>query len=123
MMTMAAVAAVIRVCRKRGWVARPQPNRWHKGTPAKFGGVSIWLVVLAISVCVIPASNRTAWVVLGLASLMFALGLVDDIVQLRPGPKLFAQCCVAALSIACGVALSVPGHPVLGSCLCAGLLG
>ena len=116
-MTIAAVAAAIRVCRKRGWVARPQPNRWHKGTPAKFGGVSIWLVVLTISVCAIPASNHSVWVVLGLASLMFAVGLIDDIVHLRPGPKLFAQCCVAAVSIAYGVALSVPGHPVLGSCL------
>lgn len=116
-MTIAAVAVAMQVCRKHGWVARPRPNRWHKGTPAKFGGVSIWLVVLAISVGVIPASNRSAWVVLGLASLMFALGLIDDIVHLRPGPKLVAQCGVAALSVACGVALSVPGHPLMSSCL------
>ncbi len=116
-MTMAAVAVAIQVCRERGWVAKPQPNRWHKGTPAKFGGVSMWLVVLIISVCVIPASNRSAWVVLGLASLMFALGLIDDIVHLRPGPKLLAQCCVAALSIAFGSALSVQGHPILSFCL------
>lgn len=112
-MTMAAVAAAIQVCRGRGWAAKPEPNRWHKGTPAKFGGVSIWFVVLVLSVCVVPASNRSAWVVLALASLMFALGLIDDIVHLKPGPKLLSQCCVAAVSIAFGSALSVQGHPIL----------
>jgi UDP-GlcNAc:undecaprenyl-phosphate/decaprenyl-phosphate GlcNAc-1-phosphate transferase len=116
-MTMAAVAAAIQVCRRRGWVANPEPNRWHRGTPAKFGGVSIWFVVLILSVCVIPASNRSAWVVLALASLMFVLGLIDDIVRLKPGPKLLAQCCVATLSIASGLALSVQGHPILSFCL------
>src|SRR5271166_439587 len=91
-LTVAAVAAAIKVCAKRGWVAKPQPDRWHNGTPAKFGGVSIWVVVLSLSVFVIPASNRAAWVMLGGASLMFALGLIDDLFQLRPGSKLLAQC-------------------------------
>ncbi len=113
-LTVAAVAAAIKVCAKRGWVAKPKPDRWHNGTPAKFGGVSIWVVVLSLSVFVIPASNRAAWVMLGGASLMFALGLIDDLFQLRPGSKLLAQCSVAALSIAFGLRLSIPSHPILG---------
>jgi UDP-GlcNAc:undecaprenyl-phosphate/decaprenyl-phosphate GlcNAc-1-phosphate transferase len=120
LITMAAVAGAILICRKRGWVAQPQPNRWHKGTPAKFGGISIWIVVVAVSVCVIPPSNRPAWGMLGLASLMFALGLIDDIVHLKPGPKLLAQCCISALSIPFGLTLSVQGHPILSLCCSVG---
>jgi len=111
--TVIAVAAALRVCRERGWVVRPQPDRWHTGTPAKFGGVPIWLVVVVLSALVIPAGNRPAWVMLAGASLMFTLGLIDDLVRLQPGSKLLAQGGIGALSVACGLKLSVPGHPIL----------
>lgn len=113
LLTAGCVAVVIHVCRARGWVAKPRPDRWHKGTPAKFGGVAIWLSVLAVSGRVIPASNHSIWGVLSLATLMFALGLLDDIVRLAPGPKLLAQFFVAAPCIALGFGLSILGHPIL----------
>ncbi len=116
-LAVAAVAAAIKVCAGRGWVAKPQPDRWHNGTPAKFGGVPIALVVFGVAAFAVPASNRPAWVMLSCASLMFALGLIDDVVQLRPGPKLSAQCAVAALGIALGIRLAIPGPPILGFCV------
>jgi len=121
-LTVAAVAAAIKVCAKHGWVAKPQPDRWHNGTPAKFGGVSIWLVVLTLSACVIPATNGPLWIVLACASLMFALGLIDDLVRLQPGPKLLAQCVVSALSIVFGLKLAIPGHPIVSFCVSLGWL-
>jgi UDP-GlcNAc:undecaprenyl-phosphate GlcNAc-1-phosphate transferase len=121
-LTVAAVAAAIKVCAKHGWVAKPQPDRWHNGTPAQFGGVSIWLVVLTLSACVIPATNGPLWIVLACASLMFALGLIDDLVRLQPGPKLLAQCAVSALSIVFGLKLAIPGHPIVSFCVSLGWL-
>jgi len=117
LLTASGVAVAINLCRKRGWVEKAQPNRWHKGTPAKFGGVAIWLVVLGAATWVFPASNHSIWGVLGLASLMFALGLTDDVFHLRPGPKLLAQFVVAALAIALGLEFTVQGRPILSFCL------
>src|ERR1051326_2315279 len=113
LLTAGCVAVVIHVCRARGWVAQPRPDRWHQGPPAKFGGVAIWLAVLAVSGRFIPTSNHSIWGVLGLASLMFALGLLDDIVRLGPGSKLLAQFFVAAPCVALGFGLSIQGHPIL----------
>jgi UDP-GlcNAc:undecaprenyl-phosphate GlcNAc-1-phosphate transferase len=117
LLAAATVAMSIRVCRKRGWVAKPRPDRWHKGTPAKFGGVAICLVVIASSAWVIRSSDHSIWGILVLASLMSVLGLIDDIFRLRPGPKLIAQFCVVAPTLALGVGFSVPGHPFLSACL------
>lgn len=107
------VALTMRLCRRWGWLERPQPDRWHRGTPAKFGGVPLWLAVLLVSAGAIPASNHLAWKQLGLASLMFLVGFIDDIFRLRPGQKLFAQLGIAALTIAFGLGLSIPGHLML----------
>lgn len=109
----AFVVAGIPLCRKYAWVARPQPDRWHRGTPAKFGGVAIWLSVVAISAGFPGQSSHPLWALLGLASLMFLLGLIDDIVRLRPGPKLLAQSWIATLAAASGVAFPFDGKPLL----------
>lgn len=117
LLTAAGVAVTMHVCRKRGWVAKPQPDRWHKGTPAKFGGVAIWAAVLAVAGFRIPASCQLIWGVLGLASVMFALGLMDDIFHLKPAPKLFIQFCVAGVGVALGLALPMHEHPIISFCL------
>lgn len=109
----AGVALTMRLCRRWGWLEKPQPNRWHRGAPAKFGGVPVWLAVLLVSAWVVPASNHFSWKLLGMASLMFLVGFIDDIFRLRPGQKLVAQLCIGAFTIAAGLGLSLPGHPLL----------
>src|SRR5689334_10650008 len=73
------VLLTIRVCRKHGWVSRPRTDRWHKSTPAFFGGVPIFLGFVALCTLFVPLSNHLLWRLIGVGSLMFALGLVDDI--------------------------------------------
>ena len=107
------VALTMRLCRRRGWLERPRPDRWHRGAPAKFGGVPMWLAVLLVSAWVMPASNHLSWKLLSMGSLMFLVGLIDDIFRLRPGQKLFAQLGIGALAIALGLGLSIPGHLML----------
>jgi len=102
-LTAALVSLTIRVCRKRGWLAKPRADRWHRGTPCLFGGVPIWVGFLTVSVAVLPFSNHLAWKLVGISSLLFALGLVDDIYHLRPRTKLLIQILAATLVLSCGV--------------------
>ena len=109
----AGVGLTVRLCRRCGWLEKPRPNRWHRGAPAKFGGVPMWLAVLLVSAGVVPPSHHFPWKLLGMASLMFLIGFLDDLIRLRPGQKLLAQLAIAALTIAAGLGLSLPGHPLL----------
>jgi UDP-N-acetylmuramyl pentapeptide phosphotransferase/UDP-N-acetylglucosamine-1-phosphate transferase len=70
-LTAALVAITIRVCRKNGWVCKPRSDRWHKGAPAFFGGVPLWVGFTLASTVFVPWSNLLIWRLLGLATLMF----------------------------------------------------
>ena len=89
--TAALVALMIRLCRRKGWLAQPRDGRWHKSTPCFFGGVPIWIGFVLSALVVLPFSNHLAWKVIAVSSLMFGLGLADDLWQLRPRTKLLVQ--------------------------------
>ncbi|HEY1464517.1 MAG TPA: hypothetical protein VGF44_13965 [Terriglobales bacterium] len=101
------VAFAIRICRQFGWVAVPRADRWHKGTPAFYGGVPIWLTFVFAAVVFLPWAAHLQWKLVGIASCMFVLGLVDDIVHLRPAPKFLAQIIAAGLAVGCGLVYPV----------------
>ena len=99
----ALVALTVWICRKRGWVARPRSDRWHTGTPSLFGGVPIWLTCLGLCFAIVPFSDRIVWKLLGASSLVFLLGLADDILHVRPRTKLVAQLLAALLVVGSGI--------------------
>jgi UDP-GlcNAc:undecaprenyl-phosphate/decaprenyl-phosphate GlcNAc-1-phosphate transferase len=111
--TAGLTTACICICRSRGWVSRPRPDRWHKGAPAFFGGVPIFLGVVVLSAAFLPASAHLVWKIVGISSLMFLLGLADDIFHLRPWPKLLAQVAAAALALHCGIVYPVHASVVV----------
>jgi UDP-GlcNAc:undecaprenyl-phosphate/decaprenyl-phosphate GlcNAc-1-phosphate transferase len=108
--TAALVLLTIQVCRKHGWVSKPRADRWHKSTPAFFGGVPLFAGFAALSIAFIPWSNYLLWRLIGIASLMFVLGLVDDIYHLTPARKFAGQLLAAGLLISVGVV-----YPLCGS--------
>jgi UDP-GlcNAc:undecaprenyl-phosphate/decaprenyl-phosphate GlcNAc-1-phosphate transferase len=107
--TAALVLLSIQVCRKQGWVSKPRADRWHKGTPAFFGGVPLFAGFAALSIAFIPWSNYLLWRLIGIASLMFVLGLVDDIYHLTPVRKFAGQLLAAGLLISLGVVYPLHG--------------
>lgn len=107
--TVPLVVLTIRVCRKHGWVSKPRPDRWHKSTPVFFGGVPIFAGFLVMSAAFVPWSGFLLWRLIGIASLMFVLGLVDDIYHLSPVRKLAGQLTAAALLITIGVVYPLRG--------------
>ena len=100
------------VASKRGWIAQPRRQRWHKKPTALSGGIAIYLAAaiplfyFADFKSLIPhlvrgtihpeLPNLTAVIFLGM-TLIFILGLLDDFIQIRPYTKLVGQILVASM--------------------------
>jgi UDP-GlcNAc:undecaprenyl-phosphate GlcNAc-1-phosphate transferase len=91
--------AVIPLCRivatRLGFVAKPREDRWNRRPVALLGGVGIAVVFFT---CVVAFGVARELPVLTVAALLvFATGLVDDLLTLKPATKLIAQIAMAAL--------------------------
>jgi UDP-GlcNAc:undecaprenyl-phosphate GlcNAc-1-phosphate transferase len=91
--------AVRRLALALGAVAYPKEDRWHRHPIPMLGGLGIFLAT-ALTVAVGGAINRTAWPALVAGGGMFALGLIDDFVKLKPNSKLIGQIAVASIVVA-----------------------
>ena len=80
--------------RRLGYVADPREDRWHRKPTALFGGVAVFLAVVVPFAALQPV--REIWVLLVAGALIFAVGLADDIMSLKPSTKLVAQIVVAS---------------------------
>ncbi len=109
-----ALTPLVRVAALRmGYVARPKDDRWHKVPTALFGGVSLFLAWTA-PLAWILSDHPSLLIVLSGATLAFLVGLVDDIVHLRPYSKLIGQILAACVLIAGGVTVGPTAWPIIG---------
>ncbi len=92
---LVATPMVIRLARRMDWMAHPKEDRWHTQSTALMGGIAIFAAA-SFSYLLFGWNLATAPLWIG-ASLMFAVGLVDDLKHIRPAAKLVAQ--VVATSI------------------------
>src|SRR5712671_4443992 len=100
-----ALTPVVRALARRwGFVAKPKVDRWHKNPTALMGGVGIWLAVTGTYLFLVPHSPQR-WVVVGAASFLFLVGLVDDWLHIKPYQKLIGQVIGAAIVVNYGLAL------------------
>jgi UDP-GlcNAc:undecaprenyl-phosphate GlcNAc-1-phosphate transferase len=83
--------AVRALARRLGLVAKPRADRWHRRPTALFGGVGIFLGFAISYFLRRPADVQGDALLLLCAGGMFVLGLVDDLVQLKPYSKLVGQ--------------------------------
>jgi UDP-GlcNAc:undecaprenyl-phosphate GlcNAc-1-phosphate transferase len=84
--------------RAAGIVAVPRRDRWHRRPTALLGGVAIYLACLAGYLIFAPRFPG-ARLILGAGTLLFILGLIDDLRRIKPHIKLIAQLVVAALVV------------------------
>lgn len=91
-----------------GLVARPRKDRWHTRPTALMGGIAIYLAFLAGCFLFAERIGRL-WPVLLAGTVLFAVGLVDDLVQLKPYIKLVMQMVAASIVVFGG--LSLPWTP------------
>jgi len=107
-----ATLAVRSIAWRFNFVAKPKSDRWHKRPTAMLGGSAIFLVTLAFYFLFVPHSTES-WVVLGSSSFLFLVGLVDDLVSIRPYQKLIGQLIGSAILVAFGLTLPLTGYPIV----------
>jgi UDP-GlcNAc:undecaprenyl-phosphate/decaprenyl-phosphate GlcNAc-1-phosphate transferase len=114
LLVAAVLTPVVRAgARRWGAVARPRSDRWHNKPTALMGGIAIFSGFAAAYAFLWP-SPLPQLPLLGLCGLgMFILGLVDDLVSLRPAAKLAGQIVVASVFAMAGVRLVYSFVPVI----------
>src|SRR5688572_7852427 len=86
----AALVPVCRVIARRcGVVAHPRDDRWHRTTVPLLGGLAL-AVTLLVGMLATGAAVEMV-VPLAAALLISIVGLVDDVLSLKPATKLIAQ--------------------------------
>lgn len=109
------VPLVIFYSEKKGLVDQPNARKIHSHPIPRLGGVAIWLstmltFVLLLFLSYYPYGSLLSGLLLG-SSLMFLLGLVDDIYTLDAKFKLFIQISIATIVFCLGIRVETIYNP------------
>ena len=108
LLALALSLVLVPVCRRVavrfGFVARPREDRWHRRPVALFGGVGIAVVLFICTAALGVASQQP--VLVGAAVAVFVVGLLDDVLSLKPATKLIAQIGLASVLLVFGYRLN-----------------
>ena len=96
---MSITPAIRRVALALGAVAYPKDDRWHRKPIPMLGGVAIFAGV-AVSLAALGQFNRAVLPALVTGAGMFAIGVLDDFLKLKPSTKLTGQIVVASMVVA-----------------------
>jgi UDP-GlcNAc:undecaprenyl-phosphate/decaprenyl-phosphate GlcNAc-1-phosphate transferase len=98
--------------RRRGAVCEPRADRWHRVPTPLLGGIAIYAAIFLGALVVAPFDGRLL-ALLAAATLVFALGLLDDLRTLPPHVKLLGQIAAACLLLVGGVRVELGDAPFL----------
>lgn len=94
--------ALVPLCRRLayriGLVAHPRQDRWHRTSIPMLGGIAIGVATLGASF--ISGIAPEIAVLLASAMVIFASGIVDDVLALKPSTKLIVQLAMASALVA-----------------------
>ena len=90
--------------RRFGFIAVPKTDRWHKKPTAMLGGSAIWLSVVITSVVFSLQGIYGKWILLA-STFLFLVGLVDDLIHIKPYQKLIGQILGSAYVVYYGLTL------------------
>ena len=102
--------------RRTRMVAVPKTDRWHKKPTAMLGGVVIWLTVILAYFIFIPLTVYGPVILLA-STFLFLVGLVDDVIHIKPYQKLIGQVLGSALVVYYGLSLPWTGSVLLNMAL------
>ncbi|EJW22090.1 hypothetical protein IMCC14465_04840 [alpha proteobacterium IMCC14465] len=89
-MTLTTIFCLTPLAKRIGLVDKPGGRKKHLGNIPLTGGISIFTVLSAFAVFTGYFNNDWKWV-LGVASILIIIGLIDDLWDIRPLYKLGAQ--------------------------------
>jgi UDP-GlcNAc:undecaprenyl-phosphate/decaprenyl-phosphate GlcNAc-1-phosphate transferase len=90
---------------KFGFVAKPKSDRWHQRPTAMLGGAAIFLTTVAMYLLFVPKSTESLVILAG-STILFLVGLIDDILHIKPYQKLIGQ--FIGVAIVTGFGLVLP---------------
>jgi UDP-GlcNAc:undecaprenyl-phosphate GlcNAc-1-phosphate transferase len=109
----AALTFAVRAFAHRvGQVAKPKSDRWHKRPTAMLGGLGIFLATVLGYLLFVPKVSESI-VIMGAASWLFVVGLVDDLYNIKPYQKLFGQLIGAIFVVGFGLTLPLSGNALI----------
>lgn len=86
---LAVTPLIIKLANYKGWVVYPRNDRWHKKPTALLGGIGIFIAFnIAFFLTPPPPVN---WIILTAFYIMFLVGLVDDLKEVKPVIKMLSQ--------------------------------
>jgi len=95
-----------------GFVAKPKADRWHTRPTAMLGGVSIFVVTLLAYLLFVPKTDESI-IVLAASAILFVVGLVDDLLHVKPYQKLVGQLIGASLVVGAGLKMPLTGYELI----------
>jgi len=110
--SVAATPLVIRVATRRGFVSRPKADRWNARSIPLMGGVALYLGVTAGVLCFAEFTQEMVGVLLG-GTLIFILGIIDDVLQIKPSSKFLGQILASCVVIYAGLKFDLIPNPFL----------
>jgi UDP-GlcNAc:undecaprenyl-phosphate GlcNAc-1-phosphate transferase len=135
--TLLSTPLVSRLGIRIGAVSRPGGRNVHEGLVPRIGGVAIFIGVMSAIAFEVVGERRFGWGgafsdlvsggrvsgigVLAGMTLIFAVGLVDDLVNLKPGVKLLGQVLAAVVVVASGLRIGFVGNPFSDGLILLGL--
>lgn len=109
------VPLVIYYSKKNNLIDVPNERKIHHGAISRLGGVAIWISVMLTFVFLVllsyyPKGQGLSAIIVG-GSLMFLMGLIDDVFGLNAKFKLFIQIAIATIVILLGVRIETFYNP------------
>jgi UDP-GlcNAc:undecaprenyl-phosphate GlcNAc-1-phosphate transferase len=98
--------------RRFDFVAKPKLDRWHKRPTAMLGGAAIFLTTGIMYVLFVP-KTLDSLVIFGGSSFLFLVGLLDDLLNIKPYQKLIGQLIGASIIVGFGLKLPLTGFEIL----------
>lgn len=89
------------------------PKVIHNNPTPRGGGLSMYLVITLLSVVFLPF-DKHLWGIVGGATLLVVLGILDDKYDLNPYPRLLLQFVAASIPIAAGIGIAFVNNPFGG---------
>jgi UDP-GlcNAc:undecaprenyl-phosphate GlcNAc-1-phosphate transferase len=112
MVAIILTMAVRAFARKYDFVAKPKADRWHRRPTAMLGGVAIFLTTVSMYLAFAPKTTESR-IVFAAAGFLFLIGLIDDLINIKPYQKLIGQLFGAIFVVGFGLKLPLTGFELI----------
>src|SRR5262245_60683334 len=109
---VAVLTMVIKLASRYGLVSKPKAERWNLRATPLMGGVAIYLGVTASVLSFSELGKEMVGVLCG-GTLIFLLGVIDDVIQIKPSSKFLGEILAACVVLYAGLKFDLIPNPFL----------